>query len=232
MKNNITPSFLVLILAIGFSTSAKANIVLYDYAFNFSGAAVVLDDGGFDYGSGLGNISLQISGAGPHSFSAFFDHEITDNSNPYDNESGSASGSPLAGQSWEIDEPGYVNGDIYINFLDGLLDNAVGSYDYGGGDSGSTSFPDDVSMAMGWDFSLADGETATIMLMLGTTAPEGFFLSQTDASSSEAIFFSSVLEITSLISPVPVPAAAWLFASGLLGMIGARRRFSQMHKSK
>lgn len=236
MKKIITTPFVFLALSFGISNSANASIALFEYGFNIDGIVSVnsvpaqVDVTAFDDATGIGDISISITGNGSHSFGAFFDHEIIDNNNPNDNESGSANGFPSAGQSWEIDEPGYVDGDIYFNFWDALLDNGIGTYDYGGGDTGTTSFPDDVSMAMGWDFTLADGETATIMLMLGITDPGGFFLKQTDEDSSDAIYFSSTLEITSALSPVPVPAAIWLFASGLLGLVGAKRRMGSKNK--
>ena len=57
--------------------------------------------------SGLGNISITVTGAGTHNFTAFFDYEILGASNPFDNETGSSNGTAVAEQSWEIDEPGY-----------------------------------------------------------------------------------------------------------------------------
>ena len=171
---------------------------------------------GFDDVSGLGVINITMAGAGAHSFGAFFDHEIDEAINSFFNETGAATGVAVAGQSWEIDEPGFVNGDIFVNFQDTVLDNSIGTSVFG-----DTVFPNDVSIAMGWDFSLAVGDTAFIELVLGELAPtSGFFLSHSDPASNTTIYLSSTLTVT----PIPVPAALWLFGSGLLGLIGIARR--------
>ena len=41
---------------------------------------------------------------------------------------------------------------------------------------------------------------------------------------SEASFDTLQLELVSAVSTVPVPAAAWLFGTGLLGLLGFARR--------
>ena len=115
-------------------------------------------------------------------------------------------------------------GDIFFfNFFDGTLDNSNnnGFFD--------TSEPDDISMAMGWNFTLALGEEALISLALGTVMPtSGFFLEHNDPLSNESVYFSSTLNITGpSVPPVPVPAAIWLFASGIIGLAGMSRRRSK-----
>ena len=142
--------------------------------------------------------------------------------NSYFNETGAAHGVAAAGQSWEIDEPGFVNGDIFVNFQSSQLDNGIGTSIYG-----NTTFPDDVSLAMGWDFTLAAGETATISLMLSENMPgSGFYLSQTDPDSNYTFYLSSALDVT----PVPLPAASILYVLGLgmLGMLANRRKMNKV----
>jgi len=114
------------------------------------------------------------------------------------------------GQSWEIDEPGYVFGDIYDNMLDNT--NSV-----------PAGLEADVSFALGWNFTLAAGDLVTINLNLSDVLnTSGFYLQHTDNEVgsnfdlSESVYYWSDLTI----SPVPVPAAIWLFGSGLVGLIG------------
>jgi hypothetical protein len=109
-----------------------------------------VDDGAFDFSTGLGAITAQLTGAGVHSVDLFMDHDI--DALTFFDEEGARSGSPSTGQSWEIDEPGFIFGDIVANFLDSSLDNSL---DFLG--------PEDISMALGWDFSLSANEIATIM---------------------------------------------------------------------
>ena len=199
-------------------------IDLFEYAFNIDGAVSdpTLGDpvpagvnvAGFDTTTGLGTIGVSISVAGSHYVAAFLDHEIDQAINTYFNEYGATSGSPAANQSWEIDEPGFVFGDIYDNFLVGALDST---------NSVPSGFEDDVSMAMGWDFSLGANQNGIVSFLLSDTAPtSGFYLTQTDPGSQASIYMSSTLDIRSTPSGVPAPATLALMALGLLGL----RRFA------
>jgi hypothetical protein len=202
-------------------TSASAGVInLYDWAYYADGTTYenFLGDSMPTTGSldsdGLGTLSWTTSTPGNHTFIAFFDHEIDEATNTFFNEYGAATGSPANGQSWEIDEPGYLFGDIYDNVLAGSLDNSNGV---------PITAPDDVSMALGWDFSLNPGFVATIQLLLSDKAPNsGFYLSQTDPDSSVTIYYSSSLNV----APVPIPGAVLLLGSGLLGLsaVGWGRR--------
>ena len=215
---------IALACAVASNVAWAATIALFDYGFNIDGTVSMPFQGdpvpsgvnlsGFDDITGLGAIGITMTGAGAHSFDAFFDHEIDEPINTFFNEIGATTGTALAVQSWEIDEPGDVNGDIFLNFENSALDNGIGTSVFV-----DTVFPDDVSMAMGWDFSLASGDMALIELVLSEVAPaSGFFLSHSDPASNATIYLSSSLTV------IPVPAAVWLFGSGLLGLIGIARR--------
>jgi len=203
-----------------FSTSGASAVKfeLSDWAFNIDGA-VSEERSGDDMPvtggltDGLGTLSWTTDETGDHSFLAWFDHQIDAEINTFFNEYGGVSGSPETGQSWEIDEPGYVVdfGDIYANVLEGTLDN-TNSVD---------GFYDDVSMAMGWDFSLDRGQKAVIGLTLSHIAPEtGFYLFHADEHSDASIYLSSTLKV----STVPEPGTMLLLCIGLAGMFGVRKK--------
>lgn len=214
------------------SFSAQAALIdIFDYGFNIDGISSVptlgdpipaeVDTSGFSTITGLGNIDVTITGAGAHNVDAFFDHEIDEAINTFFNESGTATGTSAAGQSWEIDEPGFLFGDIFDNFELSTLDNSNGV---------PVGLEDDVSLAMGWDFSLATGETAAISFTLADMLPPitpGFFLTHTDANSVANIYLWSSLTINYVPpdpDPIPEPSIVTLFGLGLFGIGFVRRR--------
>ena len=200
-------------------SAQAATVELSEYAFNLDGSVVTsnasINGGGFNYSTGIGAITISIAGAGAHSVLGFFDHEIDQVTNTFFNEKGSVNGIAAAGQSWEIDEPGYTFGNIYTNFSGNALDNSIG-----------TLTPEDVSMAMGWNFLLADGESALITFILSETMPtSGFYLTQFDPdSSNSAIYFSSAINTTG--NPVPVPTSILLMGSGIAVLGWIRRKLT------
>jgi len=203
---------------------ASASSVLYDWAFFVDGVKFEALEGdlmptsGTLDSQGLGILTWSTSEAGNHTFIAFFDHEIDEYENTFFNEYGGSNGVLDPRQFWEIDEPGWGKndpnsaGDIYWNTLNGFLDKNNGV---------SQGSEDDVSMALGWQFTLTAGDTATILLNLSDVAScPGFYLSQTDPDSNETIYFSSTLTSQS----IPVPSAILLFGSGLAGLLSLSRR--------
>lgn len=210
------------------SLSAQAVPFLHGYSFNIDDAIDNLSSGdpapagvdisSFDDVSGLGRITATITGTGAHTFDAYFDHDL--NKVNWWSESGSAMGIAAAGQSWELDEPGFIFGDIYTNFKNTALDNGVGTLKL-----------EDVSMAMGWDFTLSVAETAQISLLLSETAPaSGLYLGQSHIVQDPAGDYSDyVFYLSSTISiaggaAVPEPSILLLFGVGLTAMVVTRRK--------
>lgn len=132
-------------------------------------------------------------------------------------------GAPLgavAPVGWEIDEPGYVFGDIYENvaFL-GTVDNtnAVPSSD-----------PDDVSLAFRWSLaSLAPGESFSITIQHLTALTLG--IGHFDADSLAEFYVNGYMEVQTNPEPptgpeVPEPSTWAMAAMGLVGIGFASRR--------
>lgn len=211
-------------LALVYSSASHAlTMQLYDYGINVDGTVSAGTPGSVDPlslgldANGLGTLTFTITGAGSHSFSAMFDFEFDEPNNTFFNEFGSTGGTLAAGQSWEIDEPGYVFGDIYDNMLANTLDNT---------NAVPAGSEDDVAFALGWSFSLAAGQTATITLVLSDVLnTSGFYLQHTDNEVgpnfdlSESVYYWSELKIDA-----PEPGSLALL--GFLGLffVFARRR--------
>ena len=166
----------------------------------------------FDTFTGLGTITASITGAGDHNILVFLDLQIDE---PLNNEFGAVGGpAPGPGFWWEIDEPGYVFGDIYDNFVAGALDGLNGV------PAGS---PDDVSFALGRNFILGPDEVATLNFRTSLVAPDGVpHLIHTDPDSDLSVYFSSDLTIRGGGEP-PIPEPSTLTLVGL-GLAAAARR--------
>jgi hypothetical protein len=207
--------------ALAVPVAEAAVVSLYDFAFNLNGVLTSaafpggVNGAGLNLATGLGSVQVSLSGAGPHYVAMFVDHEIDEAINTFSNEIATPQGTPASGQTWQVDEPGWANGDIYANLTAGALDNAVGVSIFD-----NTVFPDDVSMALAHGFTLSASESAQLTFTLGLVPPAGgFYLAHTDPDSASSIYFSSTLTIA------PEPALAWLPLAGAgVFSICSRRR--------
>jgi hypothetical protein len=139
----------------------------------------------------------------------FFDLEV--DGTYFNFESGAAHNALAAGQSWEIDEPGYTTGDIFSNFASGSLDNGIGI--------SATTFPDDVSLALGWSFT----GPAIITFTVSETVPTaGFYLQQHNESipTLPDLFFVSTFEARGGGGTPSVPDGGATFSSLLIALGG------------
>jgi len=208
------------LLGITFSSylpAAHATIYFNEWTYYIDGA--VSDSYNFDPApvngsldsSGLGSLTYTFTGTGAHNFIGFYDFDI---GNDYANEFGTNVGSLATGQSWEVGDPWY--GNIYYDATGGSLTNA-----------NENSGAGDISFALGWDFTLNAGETATITMNLAdalpTTTP-GFYLQQYDATSPTSIYDWSTLDITGPSNSVPEPTPLALMGIGVLGFGIARKK--------
>ncbi|HRR21197.1 MAG TPA: PEP-CTERM sorting domain-containing protein [Desulfomonilia bacterium] len=212
---------------------ASATPILFDWAFNINGVIYEscagdalpdsFDDSGFDWDSGLGVLKIiyDPGHTGTFRIVSFFDHDVDADTTSFYNEYGYTGGNLSSGQMWEIDEPGYIYGDIYDHISEGLLDNTNGV---------TAGLESDVSLAIGWTLTLQDFEYSTLSFYL-TQDPSflvdygGFVLAQTDVKTNETLYFYSTLDIHEYIPvPVPEPASALLTSIGIVGLAAYRKR--------
>jgi hypothetical protein len=178
-----------------------------------------LNTASFNQTTGLGSITLTFNpGPGSYSFDSYFDIEA---GVPFFNEYGTVNGSPVAGQTWQIDDP--LAGTIFPNAQGDTLDNTnhiPGKVDNFLGDCSGANCNGDVSMAMGFDFTITSGNEEVITLNLSQTAPTGFYLVQThpqdpNNASPVNIYFSGTATQKPITSGVPEPGTWILLGTGL-----------------
>jgi hypothetical protein len=207
-----------------------AEILLNDWAFNLEGTTYeaywgdvlpdYVDDSRFNWETGLGTLTIDYTSeaSGTYSFLSFFDHEIDEEIALWNKEMGAVVGTDVKPEDlvWEIDDAGWDGGDIYWNVLDGYLEN-------------SNDIPEntvgDISMGLGWNLYLEEGENVFIDFILSDLGPTGsFYLAHSDPLSTDnnTIYFSSAVRTES----VPEPTVFHMFFVGLasIGLLSRRKK--------
>lgn len=142
----------------------------------------------------------------------FLDADIDEPVNSFFNETGSVanftagSGSADAqADSWEVDEPGFVFGDIYGNVQAGALDNSNG-----------IASSDDVSLALGFNVGdLLMDETLSATFEISLTDNGG--LLHFDPDSQFDYYYNG--SVSRVVAAVPGPSTLILLMFGLLFMV-------------
>jgi hypothetical protein len=149
--------------------------------------------------------------------SVFWDAELSQLDNSFTNESAEYVGATEA-TSWEIDEPGYVSGDI----IDNLLDTGVGD-----NQNALEGVEEDVSFSLGFFLEeLNIGEFFQLTFEVSEVDIGG--IRHFDETSNEEYFFNGFLTYVSNVDvaapqEVPEPATFVLFLFGLIALFRARR---------
>jgi hypothetical protein len=155
-------------------------------------------------------------------FLSFLDAEIDEPLNTFFNEVATTSGSLASGQLFEVDEPGFVFGDIFSNLRQGSLDG-----------TNITPPEEDVSMALEFSFAavpLEIGDRATIEIMISedgdTLGPFAITQSDTDPRSTTAITYSGESSVSGggPGQVIPEPRSLLLFAPGAMILAAGLRR--------
>jgi hypothetical protein len=174
-------------------------------------------------GSGLSGTTMIIEIAGQAGTNTFGVYDAANNSNSVQLFDGAASGGDQTVMSIKLD------GSVWVNLVDTGVNFAGNSFGYYLGTVNGTFYSDTSLNGDTADHMLAyQGTGDTIQLpniAPGTWTANEYALAWEDLPASAADFdYNDMVLMVESVEPVPVPAAVWLFGSGLLGLIGMARR--------
>ncbi len=194
---------------LGFKSSADG--LVYDNPYG-TWPPPTADLSAFSYTTGLGSISFTFTGSGDHYVAGFFDYQYVEVgvSNGIDDEE-AYWGSVPAGWTGKSNDP--------WNFVD--PSNPPPIYDQFTAfdathpfDNWAWSTPGhDVAVAYGVAFTLAGGETRTVIFGVTDVRPASYFLRQVDEASGSVLYFTT--EDVGGQPTIPEPSTLVLLALGL-----------------
>lgn len=129
-------------------------------------------------------------------------------------DAGNASGLTQTDMSFEVG--GF--GTVLIEFDVTVINEIVGSL---GGEYAEASISVTDSFGSTDIFSMADGFNGDVYKQTSAILTLAF---DVNGSNTGSVFVDTFAFADTAVNPVPVPAAAWLFASALLGLAGVSRR--------
>lgn len=202
-----------------------------EFSVNGTGSATT----GIDPSTGLGTRSFTFTTAGTYDVRSFFDLDLTLYTTGFSNEYGKTFSSADSRMTWEIDEPGYVGGNLYNHYTGLGFDNSIGGSSYdnptdpddpkNGSIVPTEQNPDDVAVGIGWNFDLDTDYTATLYFTASESAPTSslFYIGQFDAwGGNDPVYFFSELVIEGGGGGggqvVPEPSTFALFGTAIAGL--------------
>jgi hypothetical protein len=174
---------------------------------------------GWNTATGMGTLTFTFSGTGAHVggvyLSMFQDGGFGNLSNAFGN------GDVAAGGTFEVAAPGGIGTTLYDRWVGNTLANNSSVTTYVAPPNACC----DVAFAMLRAFNLAAGEHATLSYHIGTVAPGGLYLYQTNYDTGDSAFLSESFQITGGGVPgVPEPGAIWLMVTAGAATLWVRRR--------
>ena len=196
-----------------------------------SGSFIQVDNGEASLAHGSGSredAGLNFTETTTGTIFASFDLRVTDDS-------------VISGSDFEYFAHFMEDGTFNFNSrLDVVAPNASGDFSLGIATRSSTAetvygtdllFGVDYAVVLSFDFTTGltsltvDGGStiSSTTIQLGETI-DRFALRQSNSSNDESIFIDNLVITDDTVPAIPVPAAVWLFGSGLLGLVAVARR--------